>query len=137
MQIVVTRKDFTENSTIGEMAINGQFFCYTLEDAVRDLGPDGSGKVPGKTAIPEGIYEVICNKSDRFKKYMPLLLDVPFFQGIRIHSGNTDADTEGCILVGNFRSKDLNTDSRTAFNKLMKMITAVEKKEKIFLSVTG
>lgn len=134
MHLTVTRKEFTEESTIGELSVNGQFFCYTLEDKVRDIGKDGEGKVPGKTAIPYGQYEVICNKSDRFKKYMPLVLGVPFFSGIRIHSGNTDVDTEGCILVGFVRGKNFIGESKKAFNALMKLLAA-EKKEKIFISV--
>lgn len=131
MEIKVIRKEFTERSTIGEMLINGEFLCYTLEDMVRD-----GEKVPGKTAIPYGKYDVVINFSNRFQKYMPLLMNVTNFSGIRIHPGNKATDTEGCILLGNYRNKDEITDSRTAFNKLMKILTSVEKKEKIVIEIT-
>jgi hypothetical protein len=130
MNIKLVREDFTEESTIGEMFIDGVFNCYTLEDKVRD-----GIKIPGKTAIPYGHYDVVINWSNRFQKYMPLLINVPNFEGIRIHSGNTSADTEGCILVGNYRSKNLITESRKAFTNLMKKLQSVEKKEKITIDI--
>jgi hypothetical protein len=71
-----------------------------LEDVVRDLGPDGSGKVYGRTAIPAGRYRVDITYSPKFQKMMLGVEDVPFFTGIRIHSGNDADDTLGCILVG-------------------------------------
>lgn len=92
--------------TIGKMYINGEYFCDTLEDVVRDKNDDGDlldageQKVYGKTAIPKGEYEVIVSFSPRFKRRLPLLLNVPHFEGIRIHRGNTHEDTSGCILVG-------------------------------------
>lgn len=116
MEIKVTRKEFTKNSTIGEMSIDGEFFCHTLEDEVRDI------KVFGETAIPYGRYKVIINMSNRFKREMPLLIDVPLFEGIRIHNGNTDADTHGCILVGLTKSKDFIGMSKVAFQKLMERL---------------
>lgn len=131
MHLTVVRKEFTEKSTIGEMFINGEYLCYTLEDRVRD-----GEKVPGETAIPYGKYDVVINFSNRFQKYMPLLMNVTNFSGIRIHPGNKATDTEGCILLGNYRNKDEITDSRTAFNKLMKILTSVEKKEKIVIEIT-
>ena len=82
------------------MHVDGFPFCDTLEDVVRDLGPDGAGKVYGKTAIPAGRYKVAITFSQKFQKDMLAVLDVPFFTGIRIHSGNDAADTLGCILVG-------------------------------------
>lgn len=130
MNIKLIREDFTEESTIGEMFINGTFQCYTLEDKVRD-----GVKFPGKTAIPYGHYDVVINWSNRFQKYMPLLINVPNFEGIRIHSGNTSADTEGCILVGNYRSKNMITESRKAFAGLMKKLQSVERKEKITIDI--
>lgn len=84
--------------TIGRLFVDGKYFCDTLEDRCRDL--DREEKVMNETAIPEGTYEVVVNVSAKFKRKLPLLLDVPHFSGIRIHRGNTDKDTSGCILVG-------------------------------------
>lgn len=84
--------------TIGRLFVDGKYFCDTLEDRCRDL--DKEEKVMNETAIPEGIYEVIVNVSAKFRRKLPLLLDVPHFSGIRIHRGNMDKDTSGCILVG-------------------------------------
>jgi hypothetical protein len=89
MQLELRRKIFSSNSTIGDLFVDGNFECYTLGDIVHD-GP----KVPGRTAIPEGQYEIIINDSARFKRRMPLLLRVPGFEGVRIHSGNTAARHE-------------------------------------------
>lgn len=96
MILYLLRNLYTDHSTRGILLINNKIFCYTLEDTVR---PKGADKVPGQTAIPAGRYEVILNFSNRFQKIMPLLLNVPGFVGIRIHGGNTAADTEGCILT--------------------------------------
>jgi hypothetical protein len=87
-------------ATQGELSIDGTFECFTEEDQVRS--PD-EPKVPGETAIYEGRYRVIVDWSNRFQKYMPHILGVPNFDGIRIHSGNTADQTEGCVLVGKER----------------------------------
>ena len=120
MKIVVVRDTFTENSTIGKMLIDGAFFCYTLEDTIRDT------KIAGETAIPYGTYKVIVNMSNRFKRLMPLLLNVPNFEGVRIHNGNTKEHTHGCILVGATKSKDFIGDSKVTFNKLMIKLNGVK-----------
>lgn len=120
MKIVVVRDTFTENSTIGKMLIDGAFFCYTLEDTIRDK------KIDGETAIPYGTYKVIVNMSNRFKRLMPLLLNVPNFEGVRIHNGNTKEHTHGCILVGATKSKDFIGDSKVTFNKLMAKLNGVK-----------
>lgn len=112
MEIKVIRNTFTDKSTIGELTIDGKFYCYTLEDKVR---AKGEAKVYGETAIPAGTYQVIVNQSTRFKQRMPLYLAVPGFEGVRLHSGNTDADTHGCTLVGLTKSKDFVGQSRDAF----------------------
>jgi hypothetical protein len=114
MKIEVKRLYKTENSTIGELTIGGKFECYTLEDKERDV------KIKGETAISKGTYKVIINQSNRFKKLLPLLLNVPNFEGVRIHPGNSNHDTEGCILVGQSISKDYISKSRKAFEKLFK-----------------
>ena len=84
--------------TIGKLYIDGVYYCDTLEDKVRDLTKEE--KVKHETAIPEGAYNVIVNVSPRFKRELPRLIDVPHFDGILIHRGNTAKDTSGCILVG-------------------------------------
>lgn len=112
MKIAIKRLHKTENSTIGELTIDGKFECYTLEDKERDV------KIKGETAIPTGTYKVIINESNRFKRLLPLLINVPNFEGVRIHSGNSNHDTEGCILVGMNRSVDYITKSRKAFDSL-------------------
>lgn len=84
-----------DRNIIGDMYLNDEFFCYTLEDEKR---PDGT-KVYSKTAIPVGTYKVKITYSPTFKRNMPLLENVPNFSGIRIHGGNTSENTLGCILV--------------------------------------
>jgi len=120
MQITVKRLHKTDTSTIGELLIDGIFECYTLEDAERPV------KIKAETAIPKGTYKVIINQSNRFKRLMPLLLNVPNFEGVRIHAGNTNHDTEGCILVGRTRSKDFIGQSRKAYDKLFKKMQAAK-----------
>lgn len=114
MKIEVKRLHRTDNSTIGELTIDGKFECYTLEDIERNV------KIKGETAIPKGTYKVIINQSNRFKRMLPLLIGVPNFDGVRIHAGNSNHDTEGCILVGQNRSVDYITKSRKAFDSLFK-----------------
>jgi len=114
MLITIKRLHKTEASTIGELLVDGVFECFTLEDTEREV------KIKGETAIKEGKYKVIINKSNRFKRLLPLLLNVPEFEGVRIHSGNTNHDTEGCILVGQTKSKNFIGKSRKAFNALFK-----------------
>jgi hypothetical protein len=82
MQLKLQRETLTDDSTIGKLYINGTFHCYTLEDKVREV------KIPHVTAIPQGKYEVILNFSNRFQQIMPLLLNVPNYEGVRIHWGN-------------------------------------------------
>jgi hypothetical protein len=113
MKLHLKRLHRTEFSTIGELTIDGLFECYTLEDKERDV------KIKSETAIPKGTYKVIINQSARFKTLLPLLIDVPNFEGIRIHPGNTNHDTEGCILVGKTRGKDFVGKSRKAFATLL------------------
>ena len=120
MQITVKRLHKTDTSTIGELLIDGIFECYTLEDIERPV------KIKAETAIPKGTYKVIINQSNRFKRLMPLLLNVPNFEGVRIHAGNTNHDTEGCILVGRTRSKDFIGQSRKAYEKLFKKMQAAK-----------
>lgn len=130
MNLLIKRTDFTDKSTVGELYVNNEFFCYTLEDVVREE------KIKNETAIPSGEYEITITYSPRFKRYLPLLHNVPNFSGIRIHPGNTHRDTEGCILVGMTKTKDFIGNSRTAFNKLYPMLVhASQQGEKILLKI--
>jgi hypothetical protein len=119
MQLNLLRRYLYDDCTIGELFLEGQEdrLCWTLEDQVR-TGP----KVDGQTAIPTGRYKVIVTPSQRFKRDLPLLLDVPGFTGIRIHSGNTASDTEGCVLVGQAVGDHAVTRSRAAFTPLFRQI---------------
>lgn len=97
MQLTLKRSPSHGGATIGRLYEGDEFICYTLEDQIRQV-PEK--KVYAKTAIPAGTYEIELTMSPRFKKMLPLLVDVPGFSGIRIHPGNTQDDTEGCILPG-------------------------------------
>ena len=121
MKIVVDRFEFSDNSTIGTLTC-GDWHCYTLEDTDRYLEEDPDAKQYGKTAIPRGKYKVIIDWSNRFKRELPRLLDVPGFTGVRIHAGNEPDDTEGCILVGSSYKEDWVSNSRATFNKLFELI---------------
>lgn len=101
MRLTIIRTHYTPESTAGVMLADDNFLGFTLEDTVR-TGP----KVPGKTAIPAGRYGLTLSMSNRFQKMLPEILTVPGFAGVRIHGGNTAADTEGCILVGRSRDGD-------------------------------
>ena len=113
MLIKVKRFEFKDTHTVGKMYVDGLYECFTLEDAVRN-----GTKVIGKTAIPIGTYKLIIDASTRFQQDMPHILDVPDFTGVRIHAGNTSADTDGCILVGSsWTGKDFIGNSKIAYKK--------------------
>lgn len=116
MIITLIRKVGTKGFTEGKLYLDGVYFCDTIEDEER------AKKIQDKTAIPKGKYSVIINMSNRFKKLMPLLLNVPNYTGVRIHSGNTSEDTEGCILVGKKLKDGFITKSRDTFKLLMKKL---------------
>ena len=129
MEMLVTRQTFTDESTIGELTIDGVHQCFTLEDKVRPV------KIFGQTAIPAGRYEVVVNESAHFHKLLPELVNVPDFEGVRIHSGNKPADTEGCILVGRTKGTNVINDSHTAFDALFPKIQAAVAREKVFIEI--
>lgn len=134
MELTLNRIFLGSSATIGELLINDKHLCDTLEDRVR---PEGE-KVYGKTAIPEGTYEVKLTHSPRFKKILPEILNVPNFSGIRIHTGNSSKDTEGCIIVGTWdgEKEDWVGSSKIAFDKLMSLLEeATNNKEKITITV--
>jgi len=134
MELKLIRKEFTDRSTIGELYVNGKFECFTIEDKDRKL-ESGGKKEYAVTAIPRGTYQVVNSFSNRFQKYLPELINVPQFTGVRIHPGNKAEDSEGCILVGTTKAKDFIGNSRIAFASLFSKIKAVEKKEKITIII--
>lgn len=142
MKLELKRTFFAETYTIGKLSIDGVLFCDTLEDKNRDLNKDGDlkdkgeTKVFGQTAIPFGTYEIIMNESQRFKRKMPLLLNVPSFAGIRIHSGSKAEHSHGCILVGKNTIKGGLTESKPFEIKLYEILNkAFDNKEKIEIEV--
>ena len=112
--------------------LDGKFECYTLEDTVRAPGV----KIPGATAIPYGHYEVIIDFSKRFVRNMPHVLRVPMFEGIRIHPGNTTADTEGCILLGTSYGSDIIYESRKAFVKFYPKLEKALREGEVWIEIT-
>lgn len=112
MRIRIDRMWKKRGYTISRVFINGQRFgdgkkwCSVLEDEDRGLHSEMSEeeirkiKIPGRTAIPRGVYEVRITYSPKFKRYLPLLLDVKGYSGVRWHAGNGPGDTEGCLLPG-------------------------------------
>jgi hypothetical protein len=133
MKLQLERKYFKDGYTIGDLFVdfergNGwQYLFNMLEDQNRDLNKDGDltdpgeGKVYGKTCIPFGTYKIAITLSQRFGVLLPLLQNVPGYTGVRIHPGNTDADTEGCLLPGFNTIKGRVTSSSFCFNKLMRL----------------
>jgi len=132
--LTLYRKWFTDKSTIGELYFGLDSVCFSLEDVVRAWGE----KIDGETAIPYGRYEVVLSYSNRFRKYLPLLLNVPKFTGIRIHTGNRPENSSGCILVGTYRSDDQPDyifDSRKAMKVLMDKLEPALKASKVYLEI--
>lgn len=127
--------------TIGKMYIDGEYFCDTLEDRVRDINKNGKFdngevKVAGETAIPYGRYQVVVNMSPRFKRELPRLLNVPNFEGILIHRGNTDKDSSGCILVGENKVKGKVINSTPYEQKLVSILKEIQNKgEEIWITI--
>lgn len=141
MELLLERKYLKSDYTIGRLYVNGVFFCNTLEDKNRDINKSGNfdfgeSKVYGETCIPYGRYKVIVNYSNKFRRELPLLLDVPNFTGIRIHRGNTPKDTLGCILVGENKKKGMVLNSTTYEVKLINIIKdSLNKKEEVFINI--
>jgi hypothetical protein len=118
-----------QSRTLGILYLNGDEFCYTLEDVDRGLRSDMdlstilALKQYGRTAIPKGTYEVVIRRSPRFKRDLPALNGVRGFEGILIHSGNTEFDTSGCILVGDYYEGNEIRDSRETLKKLIEKLS--------------
>lgn len=143
MELILKRETFTEESTIGSLSIDGKFECFILEDKDRGLTDSMTlseivaTKVYGLTAIPYGRYEVDWTLSNRFKIFMPILLNTKGFSGIRIHKGNTQIDSLGCLICGTRKKNNMVTESTMATKKLYDKIEAAKKQgNKIFITIT-
>ena len=147
MELVLTRIAKRPSYTIGRLEVREQvddeflagtkttYICDTLEPTWRDY-KHGAHKMKGRSAIPEGRYPVVITYSPKFKQWLPILLGVPMFKGIRIHAGNTAKDTEGCILVGENRVKGKVLNSRLWLNRLKeKIVEAKEKGEAVWITI--
>ena len=142
MELILKRDTFTEISTIGSLSIDGKFECYILEDKDRGLIDTMSiaeivgTKIYGKTAIPYGRYEVDWTMSARFKIMMPILKNVKGYEGIRIHKGNSEIDSLGCLLCGTKKASNRITESTAATNKLYAKIAEAKKQGvKIYITI--
>lgn len=122
MHLLLEREHEEDTFTAGRLMVDGAFECWTMEDKVRPPGE----KVYGQTAIPVGTYPVQITMSPRFGKRLPLLIGVPGFEGVRIHVGNTAADTEGCILVGTDYAAGRVLNSRVAMEALQAKMEAAQ-----------
>ena len=147
MELILERIAKRKAYTIGRLSIRERvddeylagerevYFCDTLEPTWRDY-KNGAYKVKGRSAIPEGRYAVVISYSPKFKQWLPILLGVPKFEGIRIHAGNTAKDTEGCILVGQNREVGKVLDSRKWLYELkQKIVEAKDKGEAVWITI--
>ena len=134
MKLLVQREPTKAKATLGRLLIDGVFECDTLEDAVREVKgrPVAEWKIYGETAIPEGVYRVTFENSARFGPDTLTVNAVPGFEGIRIHAGNTDKDTHGCLLLGTRSAPDFVGNSRAALAKLKaKVAEAIKRGETV------
>lgn len=155
MELTLKRIALRSEYTIGKLYVDGEYVCDTIEDTVRDLDKDGKFangevKIPGKTAIPYGRYEITMKvkspKYSNFSKYswakkydgyLPRLLNVPHFDGVLIHVGNSALDSEACVLVGENKVVGKVINSVNTFRRLMDeyLVPAKKRNEKIFIEV--
>lgn len=142
MKLRLIRTKLYENSTIGRLYAEEHFICWTIEDKDRGLHHDmplaeiEAIKVKHKTAIPYGTYEIKMTMSERFKKIMPILVDVPGFTGIRIHSANRASELSGCIAPGLVNSGEAVLNSRLATLNVYKVINYALTKGKVYIEIT-
>lgn len=132
MELIVKRIFLGDAYTIGKLYVNGEYLCDTLEDKVLDTNKNGKfdegNKVKHHTAIPYGTYDLIVNYSPKFKRELPRLLNVPYFEGILIHEGNTNLHTSGCILLGENKVKGKVINSKKYVDKLIRLLKEDNKK---------
>ncbi len=147
MELILERIAKRKTYTIGRLYIRRQvideylpgtedlYFCDTLEPTWRDYA-NGAYKVKGRSAIPEGRYAVVISWSPKMQQWLPILLGVPKFEGIRIHAGNCSEDTEGCILVGRNREVGKVLDSRKWLYELkQEIVEAKDRGESVWITV--
>lgn len=147
MELSINRKWLTNLTSISELLVNGKSLpkqIFILEDTDRGLSSSmkleniKKIKIAGLTAIPTGRYQVILSFSPKYQKIMPLVANVPGYEGIRIHPGNYSTDTEGCLLPGFTRDKDFVGNSKAAFSVLQKLITdTINQGENIYITITN
>ena len=121
MKLTLQRYLFAEDYTMGLLFIDGVYFCDTIEDKYRGQNLSKT-KVANETCIPYGVYSVKITYSPKYKKNMPQILDVPYFSGVRIHSGNTAKDSSGCVIVGIKSENGRVLQSRKTYNDLIKRL---------------
>lgn len=128
MRLKLIRSIFNDKSTLGHLYVDDHLFSGVLEDRDRNLQSTQpldeilAAKVPGETCIPYGTYSVIISFSVKFKRMMPEILGVPGFKGIRIHAGNSDVDTEGCLLIGTIEGDDWIGASQVKFGEFFPIL---------------
>lgn len=141
MKLKLERKYFKDTYTIGNLYVDGKYFCDTLEDKNRDVNKNGKfdngeSKVYGETCIPFGTYKIVVNMSPKFGRELPRLLDVPSFTSILIHRGNTTEDSSGCILVGENKAVGKVLNSTPYEEKLVRMMKeAITRGEEITIEI--
>ncbi len=139
MELKLERKILNDKSTEGNLLIDGKWFCHTIEDKVRAKPNqwNSSVKIYGETAIPYGRYQVLVTWSNRFKRMLPLLVNVPDFTGIRIHNGISEASSHGCVIVS-YKDDDKShrlINDKQAMNDLTKIIEKAQKKQKVYITI--
>ena len=155
MELILKRIALRSEYTIGKLYVNGEYVADTIEDTVRDLDKDGKFangevKIPGKTAIPYGRYEITMKvkspKYSNFSKYswakkydgyLPRLRNVPHFDGVLLHPGNTSSDSAGCILTGENKVVGKVINSVNTFRRLMDeyLVPAKKRNENIVITI--
>lgn len=129
MELYLPRIIIGGPTTLGHLFLQNDRFCYTLEDQVRAPGI----KIPGKTAILEGLYRIVVTYSPRFKRNLPLIMNVPMYAGIRIHRGATAANSEGCVIAGYDLIRNDRVSSDTAADNLTRILLEHDEEHTILI----